>query len=223
MAPIAKKKTVTSKPVPGKVKSKTAGKAAGKNVVSKLPAKAKVQVLSSKVSYQGPVFSVVTDHVLEPGGIESHRDVIRHSGSVVILAVDDVARPRDPLIVMERQYRHAAGMYLWELPAGRKEPGEDTLPAAKRELLEETGYTSKRWTKLVRYFASPGFLGVWMQVYIARSIVAGEAQPESDENIHIELMPLSQVLKLIHAGKIHDAKTILSVLLYEAGRRSKKY
>jgi ADP-ribose pyrophosphatase len=182
-----------------------------------------VQVLASKVSYQGPVFAVVTDHVLEPGGIESHRDVIRHSGSVVILAVDDVSRPKDPLIVMERQYRHAAGMYLWELPAGRKEPGEDTLPGAKRELLEETGYTARRWTKLVRYFASPGFLGEWMQVYLARGIVAGKAQPEPDENIHIELMPLSQVLGLIHGGKIHDGKTILSVLLYEAGRRSKKY
>src|ERR1700733_11659062 len=100
----------------------------------------KARLLSSRVVYRGPVFSVVTDYVQEPGGIRARRDVIRHSGSVVVLAVDDSNKP--PRVLLERQYRHAANGYLWELPAGRVDPGEKALHAAKRELLEETGYAA---------------------------------------------------------------------------------
>src|SRR6476659_5480618 len=105
----------------------------------------KARVLSSRVVYRGPVFWVTTDHVREPGGIRARRDVVRHSGSVVILAVDDGRS--QPHILLERQYRHAAQNYLWELPAGRIDKGENPLAAAKRELLEETGYTAARWKR----------------------------------------------------------------------------
>jgi ADP-ribose pyrophosphatase len=178
------------------------------------------RVLSSKLSYKGKVFSVFTDKVQEPGGHINIRDVIRHNGSVVILAVDQSRNPDDPEILFERQYRHAAGQFLFELPAGRVEPKEPTLAAAKRELMEETGYRAKRWTLLTKYFASPGFLGEWMQIYLAQDIREGAAAPEDDENIEVFLLPLSQALALVAANKIHDGKTLIGLLLYDAARRA---
>jgi ADP-ribose pyrophosphatase len=172
----------------------------------------KAKVLSSKVSFTGKVFSVTTDTVTEPGGVTSTRDVIRHNGSVVILAVDSSVDPADPTILLERQYRHAAGQFLLELPAGRIEPGEAPLAAAKRELIEETGFRARRWSRLIRYYASPGFLAETMQVFLAEDIRPGEAQPEADEKISLRHVPLSQ-------GKILDGKTILSALLFSSNRK----
>jgi ADP-ribose pyrophosphatase len=140
---------------------------------------ATIQVMSSKLSYDGPMFQVFTDMIREDGKV-LRRDVIRHPGSVVILAIDDAKNKRDPAVVMERQYRHAADQYLLEVPAGKLEEGEDALAGAKRELLEETGFQAKRWRKMVRYFASPGFLGEWMQVFLAEGLTAGDATPEYD-------------------------------------------
>ncbi len=183
--------------------------------------KANVQVLSSKVAFEGPLFRVFREEVREPGNKTSHRDIIRHNGSVVILAVEDSSK-RDPLIVMERQYRHAAGQYLWEVPAGKMDAGEERLAAAKRELKEETGYCAKKWTKLVRYFASPGFLGEWMQVFLAEGLIPGEAEPEEDELLEVVLVPLSEVLGMIDQGKILDGKTLVSIQLYARLRAKKK-
>jgi ADP-ribose pyrophosphatase len=180
---------------------------------------AKAKLISSKLSYKGKVFSVFTDKVVEPSGNTNVRDVIRHNGSVVVLAVDESKNPKDPDIIFERQYRHAAGQFLIELPAGRVEPGEATLAAAKREMIEETGYRAKRWTLLTKYFASPGFLGEWMQIYLARDIREGAAAPEPDENIEVFRLPLSEALALIAANKIHDGKTLIGLMLYDARRR----
>jgi ADP-ribose pyrophosphatase len=183
--------------------------------------KAHVEVLSSEVAFEGPLFRVLREEVREPGDKTSSRDIIRHNGSVVILAVVDASK-KDPLIVMERQYRHAAGQYLWEVPAGKMDGGEERLTAAKRELKEETGYRAKKWTKLVRYFASPGFLGEWMQVFLAEGLIAGEATPEEDELLEVVLVPLSEVLQMIDEGKILDGKTLVSVQLYSRLRAKKK-
>jgi ADP-ribose pyrophosphatase len=180
-----------------------------------------VEVVSSTLSYEGPLFRVYTDKIIE-NGRELMRDVIRHNGSVVILAVDDAKSKPDPMIVMERQYRHAAKEVLLEVPAGKMEEGEDALAAAKRELLEETGFKAKRWRKMVRYFASPGFLGEFMQVFLAEGLTLGDAQPEYDEQIEIEMMPLSRLLKMIDEGKIHDGKTLISVMLYARLREAEK-
>jgi ADP-ribose pyrophosphatase len=180
----------------------------------------KPRLISSKLAYKGKVFSVFTDKVEEPGGSINIRDVIRHNGSVVILAVDESKNPNDPDIIFERQYRHAAGQFLLELPAGRVEPKEATLAAAKRELIEETGYRAKRWTLLTKYFASPGFLGEWMQIYLARDIREGASTPEPDENIEVLRLPLSQALALVAANKIHDGKTLIGLMLYDAARRT---
>jgi ADP-ribose pyrophosphatase len=173
-----------------------------------------VKVLSSKKSYEGSLFSVYTDKILE-NGRKITRDVVRHNGSVVILAVDTSKGKRDPLIVMERQYRHAAKQFLLEVPAGKLEAGESPLAGAKRELLEETGFRAKRWRKMVRYFASPGFVGEALQVFIAEDLTPGTSQPEYDEQLQIEMIPLSKLLRMIEAGKIHDGKTLISVMLFE--------
>ncbi len=180
-----------------------------------------MEVLSSKLSYEGPLFRVYTDEILENGRKVS-RDVVRHNGSVVILAIDDTKSKRDPMIVMERQYRHAAKEYLLEVPAGKMEEGEEALAGAKRELLEETGFQAKRWRKMVRYFASPGFLGEWMQVFVAEGLTLGQAQPEYDEQLEIEMIPLSRLLRMIEEGKVQDGKTLISVMLYDRLRRAEK-
>jgi len=179
----------------------------------------KTRVLSSKVVFKGKVFSVFRDEVIEPTGVENVREIIRHNGSVVILAVDESKNPADPDVILERQYRHAARQFLLELPAGRVEPGESTLAAAKREMIEETGYRAKRWTLLTKYFASPGFLGEWMQIYLAREIRDGKAQPEADEQIDVLRMPLSEALRLVAENKIHDGKTLIGLMLYDRARK----
>ena len=211
--------------------AKKAGAKAHKNSPHAIPVRPKLkiqpgkpaEVLQSKVAYAGSLFRVLSEDIREPNGTEALRDVIRHNGSVVVLALDKGKIRRDPLVLIERQFRHAAQQFLYELPAGKLEPGEDHLEAAKRELIEETGYRAKKWTKLTRYFASPGFLGEWMQVFVAEDLTPGEAQPEDDESFELQFVPLSELLRLIDAGKILDGKTITSALLYarRAGQRAK--
>jgi ADP-ribose pyrophosphatase len=186
--------------------------------------KRQAEVLSSKVVFDGPLFRVTHDNVIEPGGKQATRDVVRHNGSAVILAVDNSKDKKDPWIVMERQYRHPAQSFLWEVPAGRLEPGEDPLEGAKRELEEETGYRAKKWTELVEYYASPGFVAESMKVFLAEGLVPGDSRPEEDELIEMRLVKLSELLKSIEKGEILDGKTLSSVLLYAhmQGRRRGK-
>ncbi|HMB83579.1 MAG TPA: NUDIX hydrolase [Terriglobales bacterium] len=180
----------------------------------------RARVLSSRISYQGPVFSVTTDEVEEPGGVRARRDVIRHSGSIVVLAVDvlDVDNPAktgrkaEPRILLERQYRHAAQSMMWELPAGRIDDGETSLTAAKRELLEETGYTARQWKRILHFYVSPGFLDETMTIYLARGLQAGKARPEADEMIATRFFTLSEAKRMALNGRIRDAKTISGIL-----------
>ncbi|MGB6974375.1 MAG: NUDIX hydrolase [Terracidiphilus sp.] len=172
------------------------------------------QLVSSKVVFECGLFRIHHDELIEPGGKPSQRDVIRHNGSVVILALDNSKSKKNPWVVLERQYRHAANQYLWELPAGKLEPGEDPMAGAQRELEEETGYRARKWRPLVRYFASPGFLGEAMLVYLAEGLIAGDAHPEEDEEIEFRLVRLSDLLKMIDKGAILDGKTFTSILLY---------
>ncbi|HEY2859858.1 MAG TPA: NUDIX hydrolase [Terracidiphilus sp.] len=211
------KKTATTKPKSaGAKKPNKAGKPLKKSKAPKASAAASEQakVLSSEVVYQGPLFRVTKDRIVEPSGKESVRDVVRHNGSAVIVAVDNSKSKKDPYIVVERQFRHAANQYLWELPAGSLDPGEDPLRGAQRELEEETGYRAKKWRPLVRYFASPGFLGEAMNVFLAEGLIPGHAKPEDDEDIDFRLVKLSEILKMIRKGKIPDGKTLSCILLY---------
>jgi ADP-ribose pyrophosphatase len=173
-------------------------------------AKKKARVLSSRVAYRGPAFWVTTDQVVEPSGVQARRDIVHHTGSVVVLAVDDTGR--EPRVLLLRQYRHAAQQYLWELCAGRIDAGESPLPAAKRELLEETGYTAKHWKRIFRFYASPGFVAETMAIYLARGLHAGQAQPEEDEVIETRFFPLRDAVKMVMRNAIRDAKTISGIL-----------
>lgn len=175
----------------------------------------KARILSSREVYRGPAFWVTSDQVIEPSGIRVCRDIVRHTGSVVILAIDDDENDENrsgPRILLERQYRHAARRFLWELPAGRIDKGENALAAAKRELLEETGYTAKRWKRILHFWASPGFVAEAMSIYLAKSLHRGTARPEDDEVIHARFFPLSAAVRMVMRGTICDAKTISGVL-----------
>jgi ADP-ribose pyrophosphatase len=186
---------------------------------SKTSSHSKVRVISSRVAYRGPVFWVTTDEVQEPGGVRTRRDIIHHTGSVVVLAVDESRST--PRVLLERQYRHAAEAYLWELPAGRIDPGEQALHAAQRELLEETGYTALRWRRILKFYASPGFVAETMSVYLATGLRAGTAQPEADEVIHKRMVSLPAAVGMVMKGTIRDAKTISSVLWLDHQRKKK--
>ncbi|MGE5323361.1 MAG: NUDIX hydrolase [Actinomycetota bacterium] len=175
--------------------------------------KASARVISSQTVFRGPVFSVVSQQVEEPDGIQVRRDIVEHPGSIVILAVDDSRKT--PRVLLERQYRHAAGGRLWELPAGSLDPGEAPLPAAKRELLEETGYSASKWRKVLYFYVSPGFLTESMQVFLATGLKKGMAQPEEDERIAVRFFPLKQAVRMASSGKIIDAKTIAPLLWLE--------
>jgi ADP-ribose pyrophosphatase len=177
-------------------------------VEADLPSKG-AKVLQSEILYQGKVFRLQRDTVIEPGGVQAVRDIIVHPGSVVVLPVFEDGR-----VLLIRQYRHSVGEMLWELVAGRKEPEESPVAGARRELLEETGYRAKRFRKLMRVVPTPGFVNEWMWIFAAEGLSAGEAQPEEDEKITPRIFTLKQAEKMIERGTLRDAKSICGILYY---------
>jgi ADP-ribose pyrophosphatase len=159
--------------------------------------------------YTGPVFGVRRDRIIEPGGVRVTRDVVTHSGSVVLLPV----LPRGRVILV-RQYRHAVGQFVWELVAGRIEPGESPLAAARHELIEETGYTARRFRKLLDIFPTPGFVSERMIIFAAEGLTAGMARPEADERIETRAFTWRQIERMLRRGKLRDAKSIAALLYY---------
>jgi ADP-ribose pyrophosphatase len=170
---------------------------------------ARARVLKSETMYAGPVFGVRKDRVVEPGGVTVIRDVVTHSGSVVLLPLFDDGR-----VLLVRQYRHAVGTHLWELVAGRIEPRESPLAAAKRELLEETGYTARRFRKLLEIYPSPGYVSERMLVYSAEGLTAGQARPEADERITARHFSLRQLDTMMRRGSLRDAKSVAGILYH---------
>jgi ADP-ribose pyrophosphatase len=167
------------------------------------------QVLSSEMLYQGPVFGLRRDELIEPTGLRTKREVITHPGSVVVLPVLPDGR-----IVMIEQYRHATKQFLLELVAGRMEPGEDPKQAAARELAEETGYRAKKLKVFLDVFPTPGFLEERMFLLLASDCVAGQASPEDDEKIVSTLHAPAKLEQMIHKGKLRDAKSVAGLLYY---------
>lgn len=169
----------------------------------------RAKILESEVAFQGKVFSVRRDRVKEPGNIEATREIVLHHGSVVVLP----AFP-DRSILLIRQYRHAAGAYLWELVAGHLEPGESKLRGAHRELLEETGYAARKMHLLLQIFPSPGFVTEKMWIFLATGLTEGDAHPEDDERITSKRVSLATALRMIRTGVIRDAKSVSAILFY---------
>ena len=169
----------------------------------------KASILGSKIIYSGPVFGIRRDEVIEPGGVRSTREVITHSGSVVVLPVLEDGR-----VLLIRQYRHAARAFLWELVAGRIDEGESPRKAAARELIEETGYRAKRFRIFLDFYPSPGFLEEKMFILLAEGLSEGIAQPEKDERIESRAYDCKELEQMIQKRIIRDGKTIAGLLYY---------
>lgn len=146
------------------------------------------------------------DRVIEPGGVEATREIVSHPGSVVVLPLLPGKR-----VLLIRQFRYAAGQNLWELVAGGLEPGESVLRAARRELLEETGYRARRFRRVLSFFPTPGFVAEQMHLVMATGLTPGIAQPESDERIKSRIFPLSALRKMLRANRIRDGKTLVGL------------
>jgi ADP-ribose pyrophosphatase len=172
-----------------------------------------MKLISSKELLQTPIFWVTEDRALDPDGFEIKRAIVQHVGSAVVMPVDEKKR-----VLLVKQYRLPARRYLWELPAGRIDPGETALQAARRELAEETGYRARRMKKLVDYLASPGFLAEKMTIYLATGLTEGESEPMEDERIEKRWFSAHELDRMIRAGKMHDAKTMLGFLMWRAAR-----
>jgi ADP-ribose pyrophosphatase len=168
-----------------------------------------MKITSSREVYKCSLFQVTEDQAKDPKtGFEIKRSVVRHAGSAVMMAIDSKKR-----ILLVRQYRLPAEKHLWELPAGRLDPGEKPLEAAKRELAEETGYKARKWKKLVTFFASPGYVQERMTIFRATDLIEGEATPMEDERIETRWFTPAEVKKMIAEGKIEDAKTMVGFFL----------
>ena len=169
-----------------------------------------MKLISSKVITTNRIFTVTWDHAVDPDGFEIERAIVRHRGSAVMMAVDEKKR-----ILLVRQYRLPARSFLWELPAGTLDSGEKPLQTARRELVEETGYRARKWTKLAEFYPSPGFLSEKMTIYLATGLTAGEAQPMDDERIVTRWFTAKEIDEMIQSGKILDAKTNIGFLRWK--------
>jgi len=167
----------------------------------------RVRVLKSREIYKGRLIQVNVDSIIEPGGVRTEREVVHHAGSVVILAHAGVGR-----IVLVRQYRYPARESLWELVAGGLEPGEKPLAAARRELLEETGYRAQKCRLLFDFFPSPGILTEKMFLVEATKLTRSKARPDADERIEVGHFTPVQLMRMIKSGRIRDAKTLVGLM-----------
>ena len=169
-----------------------------------------MKTISSDELIQTPIFRVTRDRALDPDGFEITRAIVQHGGSAVVMPVDDRKR-----VLLVRQYRLPARQYLWELPAGRVDPGETVLQAARRELAEETGLRARSMKKLVEFWASPGFLAEKMTIYLATGLTAGKSAPMEDERIETRWFTAAELDRMIQSGKLPDAKTLIGYLRWK--------
>jgi ADP-ribose pyrophosphatase len=164
--------------------------------------------LATRRIYAGKVLSLDVDEVEEPGGVRATREVVRHLGSVAVLAIQD-----DGAAVLVRQYRYAVDDALWELPAGRLDPGESPEAAAQRELQEEIGHRAGTLRKIAFFYTTPGFCDESMHVFRATDLAPSLAPGDDDERIEVRAFPLAELEAMIGRGEIREGKTLVALLM----------
>lgn len=162
------------------------------------------------------MISVDIDEVQFPNGSVGELEIVRHPGAAAVIPFLTNPSGEDPQILLIRQYRYAASQYLFEVPAGKLDPGESPTDCARRELLEETGCTAESVEHLITIFTTPGFTNEKIHLYMAHGLTRGETHHENDEFIELQAKPLSEVLKMIERGEIIDGKSLVAIL-YAAG------
>lgn len=169
-----------------------------------------MRILRSKEVYRSKIFWVTEDEAADPSGFEIRRSIVRHAGSAVMMAVED------DRVLLVKQFRLPAEKDLWELPAGKVDDGETPLEAAKRELVEETGYHAESWEPLVSYYPTPGFVQEKMHLFLASKLTKGTATPMEDERIETRWFKRSELREMVHTGAIEDGKTLVGFLLWDS-------
>jgi ADP-ribose pyrophosphatase len=166
------------------------------------------ETIERETIFEGKVVRLYLDKVLLPNGKEAEREVVLHWGAVGMVALDDEEK-----VFLVRQYRHPTGRELIEIPAGKLDPGEEPLDCARRELMEEIGYSAEEWRELTSFYTSPGFSDEMLYLFLARDLKEGVADPEEDEFLEIMHMPLQEALAMVARGEILDSKTIVGLAL----------
>jgi ADP-ribose pyrophosphatase len=176
--------------------------------------------LSSEQLYKGRIITLNRDTVRFPDGtITKEFDIARHPGASAVVPFMSDPAGDDPQLLLLRQYRYAAGGYIFEIPAGRLDDGESPAACAVRELKEETGCTAGHMEALTTMFTTPGFTDEVIHLFMATDLTHGESNREADEFVDIVIMGLSEALELIRTGQIVDAKTMVGIF-YAAGFRT---
>lgn len=165
-------------------------------------------------AFHGVIVDVQTDMIELANGAITMREVVQHPGGVCVAALAD-----DGTVAMVRQFRYPFREHIWELPAGKLEPGEEPLPAAMRELSEETGLEADEWIELGAVYTSPGFSTEKLHLYLARGLHQGAAHPDPNEFLDVARVPLSELVERIESGEICDAKTVIGALRTERRMR----
>jgi ADP-ribose diphosphatase len=166
--------------------------------------------------HTGKIIKLDQDHIRYPDGSEADVEIVRHPGASAVVPFLTDPEGDDPQILMLRQYRYAAGGYVFEIPAGRLDPGEAPDACAARELKEETGCTAASIVPLITMLTTPGFTDERIHLFMATDLTHGEHAREADEFVDIVVLRLSEALELVQQGEIPDGKTALG-LLYAAG------
>jgi 8-oxo-dGTP pyrophosphatase MutT (NUDIX family) len=166
----------------------------------------KPKLMASSHIHSGRIIDVSTETLLYANGREYDLDFVRHPGAAAVVAVDGAGR-----VCLVRQYRHGIGDFLWEIPAGKLDPGEPPQICAVRELQEETGVSARRWTSLGQYLPAPGIFTEVIHLYLARELAVGAASPDADEDLELQWLPLADAMDRVLRGEWNDGKTALGL------------
>ena len=162
--------------------------------------------ISSHHIHSGRIIDVSTERLRYANGREYDLDFVRHPGAAAVVAVDGAGR-----VCVVRQYRHGVMDFLWEIPAGKQDPGEPPQRCAVRELAEETGVSAQRWTSLGRYLPAPGIFSEVIHLYLARDLLVGPAAPDADEELELKWLPMADAVAMVVRGEWDDGKTAMGL------------